>query len=228
MLDDFFANFVPKSKRKDQRLLVLNGDIIDGFHHNTVNIVTNDISAQRKAAVKLIKKYLPDYDMAFVVRGTEAHVGQAAQEDDTIGKDIGAHQDENGDFSFWQLNLVCQNILFNFAHHIGVTSSTAYESSAPMREMVAGFVEAGQWGKRLPNYVVRSHRHRYVKVVIPSQYGDVESIITPGWQLRTPFVERIDRMRMPHIGGIVFVIEEGICTVKAKVYKLPEPEPILI
>lgn len=152
-----------------------------------------------------------------------------AQSDDRIAHKLDASPNwDTGEHSFWQLMLNREGMTFNFAHHIGTTSSAAYESSAPMREMVAGFVEAGQWNKSVPHVIVRSHRHRYVRVTIPSIWGDVECVITPAWQLRTPFVERIDRMRMPHIGGIIFTVEDGLCSTTAKIYPLPEQKPISI
>jgi hypothetical protein len=119
-------------------------------------------------------------------------------------------------------------VIFQFAHHIGVTSSAAYESSAPMREMVAGLVEAAQWDRNLPDVFVRSHRHRFIPISIPSKRGRIHSVITPGWQLRTPFTERIDRMRMPHIGGVVFLVENNRCMIEEKIYPLPEPKMIKI
>jgi hypothetical protein len=82
---------------------------------------------------------------------------------------------------------------------------------------------------KLPTMFVRSHRHRFQHVILPTEMdGEFQCVVTPAWQLKTPFVERIDRMRMPHIGGVVFTIEDGKCQVKRKMYKLPGPKPIKI
>jgi len=227
--ENFWGNFVPDAIHgADKVIIELNGDLIDGVNHNTTAVWSTNIQSQRAEAADILRPLISLGDI-YVVRGTEAHSGPGSQEDEQLGKDIGAQQNEVGDYSVWQLWLDVDGQIFQFAHHIGVTSSAAYETSAPMREMVAGMIEAEQWGRKLPNVFVRSHRHRFVHVAIPSlKHEEIQTIITPGWQLRTAFVERIDRMRMPHIGGVVFIVEDERCQVLKKIYPLPEPRPIKI
>ena len=207
--------------------VVANGDVIDGNHHQAVDLVPN-VMTQERAAVDVLRPIARKYRM-FMVRGTEAHGGKADQNTESIARQLGCELDEMGNNSVWQLWLEVDGVVFQFAHHIGTTSSAAYETSAPMRELVAGMVEAAQWDQRLPDVFVRSHRHRYIPVSIPrSEDRDIQLIITPAWQLRTPHVERIDRMRLPHIGGVVFIVEDGKCQVIKKIYKMPKPELIQI
>jgi hypothetical protein len=205
-------------RKISKRILIINGDIVDGAHHNTVALATNNIMTQEDGAVEILKPKAARYDKVFVTRGTEAHVQSGAQSDERIAKGIGAEPDETGNQARWQLWLEVGGMVLNVAHHISTTSSAAYESSAVMREMVAGLVEAGQWGQRMPDVFVRSHRHRFIEVGIPSDRGKIRAFITPAWQLRTPFVERIDRMRLPHIGGVNIIIEDGSCQIKEKIY----------
>lgn len=205
----------------DKRILVINGDLVDGAHHNTVALATNNIEVQEAEAVAILKAAASAFDEVFVVRGTEAHTQPGAQSDERIAKAIGCEVDVlTGQFSRWQLWLDVDGVVMNIAHHIGTTSSAAYESSAVMREMVAALVEAGQWGQKLPDVIVRSHRHRFIEVSIPSARGRIRAVVTPSWQLRTPYVERLDRMRMPHIGGVVFSVEEKQCQVYEKIYPM--------
>jgi hypothetical protein len=229
----FWREFVPENTRGSSEVfLELNGDMIDGVHHKTVNIISSSWEVQESAAVDMIleiKEICPvKFKQTFVVKGTEAHVEAAGQSEERIAKAIGATPNELGEYASYQWWLDVDGLIFQFAHHIGVTSSAAYESSAPMREMVSGLVEAAQWGRQIPDVFVRSHRHRFIEVPIPSVNGRIRSIITPGWQLRTPFTERIDRMRMPHIGGVVFRVEDGRCDVREKIYPLPDPKPLKI
>lgn len=215
-----FFEWIDKKTDKgcDKRALVINGDLVDGVHHNTVAIATNNIMTQEKAAIESLKPVAKQFDCVYVNRGTEAHAQPGSQSDERIAAGIGAVKDESGNSSRWQLWLEVEGIVFNVAHHIGTTSSAAYESSAVMREMVAALVEAGQWGQRMPDVFVRSHRHRYIELAIPSARGKIQAVVTPGWQLRTPFVEKIDRMRMPHIGGLLFFVEDDRCTIKEKIF----------
>lgn len=201
-----------------KRILVINGDIIDGFHHNTVALATNNIAVQEAAAAKILRPLTEDFSRVFVCRGTEAHVQQSAQSDERVAKAIGAEMDDNGNQASWQWWLEVDGLVLNIAHHIGTTSSAAYETSAVMRELVAALTENGQWDQRLPDVFIRSHRHRFIELAIPQTNGKIHALVTPGWQLRSPFVERVDRMRMPHIGGVNLVIEEGSCQIKETIY----------
>ena len=216
-------------RRVKKRVLIINGDLIDGAHHNTVALATNNLQTQEAAAVSILKPVTEQFNRIYVTRGTEAHVQPSAQADERIAAAIGAEiEPATGNHSTWQLWLDVDGIIFNIAHHIGTTSSAAYESSAVMREMVAALVEAGQWQQRMPDIFMRSHRHRYIELGIPSARGKIQALVTPAWQLRTPYIERLDRMRMPHIGGINILIEDGTCQINEKIYPFAPTEMVTV
>lgn len=224
--EDFWTEFVPSvTADADLKANVLNGDLIEGLHHNRYGVVTSTWEEQSQAALDLLGPRMGKGQAVFVVRGTEAHANTGAEAEERIAKGLGAERNGGDEHSAWQWWIEMGGLVFQLAHHIGVTSSAAYESSAPMREMVAGLVEAAQWKQPLPHVFVRSHRHRFIEIPLPAADGRIRLVITPGWQLRTPFVERIDRLRMPHIGGVVFIVKDGKCQVHEKLYPLPGPEP---
>jgi len=224
----FWTEFVPAQIAGAERVVhVINGDMIEGVHHRQVGIATNNLAWQEAAAIGMYESIPLKADETFMVAGSEAHSGPGSQSDQRIGAAIKATPSEIGSFH-WQLWLDVDGAVIQFAHHIGVTSSAAYETSAPMREMVAGLVEAAQWGNRVPTVFVRSHRHRFTLVPLATEHGRISTVITPGWQLRTPYVERIDRMRMPQIGGVVLKVESGECQIQEKIYRLPSPQPIAV
>jgi hypothetical protein len=90
-------------------------------------------------------------------------------------------------------------------HHIGTTSSAAHEASAVNAELAAEYVEAGRWGRTPPDYVVRSHRHRSIGVEMDSARGYAAALVTPAWQLKTPYVWKIPGARLsePQLGGLI-------------------------
>lgn len=225
---DFFLWAERQSEGADSTTLVVNGDSVDGAHHNTVALATNNIDMQENGAVSILKPVVGKFDHFYMVRGTEAHVQSSAQSEERIARALNAIPSEDGQHSWWQLWLDVDSVIFNIAHHIGTTSSAAYESSAVMRELVAALVEAGQWGQHMPDVLVRSHRHRYIELGIPSARGKIQAAVTPAWQLRTPFVERVDRMRLPNIGGLLFKVEDGQCQIKAKIYPLRNGDPLKV
>jgi hypothetical protein len=199
------------------------GDIIDGVHHNTTYLMSNSWERQEEAGINLLRPIKKNYDL-WLVRGTESHSDHCGASEERIGKALDTKKNEVGEYTNWQWWFVVNEQVIQCAHHIGTTSSAAYETSAPMREMVTGLVEAAQWKRPLPKVFVRAHRHRYINVPIPQEDDDIMMVITPAWQVRTPHVEKFDRMRMPHIGIVVLIVkEDGQCEIKRKLYPLPKP-----
>jgi hypothetical protein len=160
----------------------------------------------------MLKPHVSRAAYYFQIRGTEAHVGSSAQEEEAIAQTLGAVKDKDtNNYSHWEVwlkNFGPQKHLLHFAHHLGHTSSSSYESSALMREVVAAFAESGQWRFRAPGLVVRGHTHRYLKIEGP---GDWIGIKMPSWQAKTAFTYKIDRLRGPMFGGIlVKATDEGM------------------
>ena len=159
------------------------------------------------------------------MRGTEAHVGQSADAEERIAEALGAEKDETTEqFSRWELTVGLGNEIVHFSHHIGTTSSTSYESSAPMREIAAAFIEAGQWGNRPPTILIRSHRHRYIEVKPPN----CRIVVTPAWQAKTPFVFKMDRMRSPQFGGLIIRLGDEGVHVRERLYTVSRPIDITL
>jgi hypothetical protein len=210
-------------------VLVHNGDVIDGNHHGITALSTSNLTTQIMIAQDALEPHVSRARASggayYQIRGTEAHVGASAREEEVLACLLGAERDpETGTFSRWELYMKFCGELIHFAHHIGTTSSTAYESSAPMREVVAAFVESGQWGMRPPSLIVRSHRHRFIKVEPPNCC----IVVTPAWQAKTPLVYRIDRMRGPMFGGILIRGGEEGVEVKERIYTLKMTESVAV
>jgi hypothetical protein len=222
---DCWDHYVPSEIKKAKKItLVHNGDVVDGHHHDTNGSIAN-IKDQEKNAVAIFKPLVERFDSLYMVRGTEAHGGIGETSTERVAAALGAVVDKDtGDSSRQELWLEDNGVIMQFAHHISSTNSAAYETSAPMRELVAVLIESAQWGRPLPQIVVRSHRHRYTRVPIPTERGDIELVVTPAWQLKTPYFYKIDRTRMPHIGILVILIQEdGTWQIKRKLYQLPQP-----
>jgi hypothetical protein len=220
--EDFWA-WTYAHLKKEPFILVHNGDVIDGVHHRITALSTHNLTTQSRVAIEALEPHVARAAAYYQIRGTEAHVGQSAQEEEAIACALGAVRDpETGCYSRWELYMKFCGELIHFAHHIGTTSSTAYESSAPMREIVAAFVESGQWGMRPPSLIVRSHRHRFIKVEPPNCC----IVVTPAWQAKTPLVYRIDRMRGPMFGGILIRGGEEGVEVKERIYTLKMTESV--
>lgn len=221
-----FWDFVYKQIGNEPFVLVHNGDILDGQNKGrTTALTTFNLTVQSRLAVEILGPHAKKAKRYFQIRGTEAHAGISAQEEEAVACALGAEQDEQGNYSRWELWMKFGVELIHFAHHISSTVSTAYESSAPMREMVSAFVEAGQHKLRAPSFIVRSHRHRFIQISAPG--GKI--VTTPAWQLKTPFTHRIDRTRAPQLGGLLIRLDANDkAQVAERLYFVKETKAVTI
>jgi hypothetical protein len=213
--DIFWHEHVPILTRGEKFAVCVNGDVLDGRHHKSVTQVSQNLSDQRNIALELL---YPIVEMCatdengnrlfYMTRGTEAHVGSSAESEEILAESLGAIPDEHGNHArndLW-LRIGGENgCLIHFAHHIGTTGTTHYESSAVNKELIEEFNEACRWNYQAPDVVIRSHRHRHIKVELDTHRGYGISEVTPGWQLKTPFAYRVSggRIASPQFGGVV-------------------------
>jgi len=189
--------------------IVINGDMVDGVHHRSTHQWTHNMEDQGRAAYEILAPVCARAEKVFVIRGTEAHDGVSGEEAESLAKRLGAVKDAAGNHARFELWLKIGSGLVHALHHVGTSGSSSYESTAVHRELVEAFQEAGRWGERPPDMIVRAHRHRYLKTEISSEHGSATAVVVPGWQAKTPFAWRIPGARQspPQFGGIV--VREG-------------------
>jgi hypothetical protein len=209
----FWNDWIPQVTNNEEYAIIINGDVIDGVHHGSKTQISQNIADQIKIAEEVLRPIIKNRKCVayYHIRGTEAHIGKSGEYEEELAKNLGAIKSKNGNYARWELWLTFgkRKLLCHFTHHISSTNSTAYESTAVHKELVEAYNEAGRWKLRPPDVVVRSHRHRFYLVQMPSSNTNAISVVTPAWQLKTPFVYRglLGRSSTPQIGGIV--IKEG-------------------
>lgn len=231
MWQEFWGVWVPQYTHGEPYAVVFNGDAIDGVHHNSTTQITHNMKDQGLIAKEILKPVVEQCEGRYYhIRGTEAHVGKSAQSEEGLAIGLNAipdaHQHARNDL--W---IQVGDGLVHLLHHIGSTGSLAYETTAVMKELTESFVEAARWGRRPPDMIVRSHRHRYVELAIPSSRGKARAVVTPAWQGKTPFVWKIPgaRLSTPMFGGVVvrWAEESQTLFVREKVWTV-DPSPVVI
>lgn len=202
---EMWDEWVPRVTRGEPYGVVFNGDAVDGVHHKSTTQVSHNLNDQvaiaRSALAPIVDGCGGRY---WHVRGTEAHVGPSAADEERLARDLGAIPNQAGQHARWELYKRIGQSLVHFTHHIGTTGSQSYEATAIGKEMVEAFVEAGRWGDEPPQVIVRSHRHRYMEIRMATEKGYGISLVTPGWQLKTPYVHRIAaRQSQPQVGMVL-------------------------
>lgn len=201
---EFWEKWVPEVTHGEKYAVVVNGDAIDGNHHNAVTQITHNITDQIRIASQVLAPVVDKCGGRFyMIRGTEVHVGLSGQDEERLAEMLGAVCDSDGRYARYELWIRVGKALAHVMHHIGTTGRTHYETSAVMAEMAEEYVQAGRWKMEPPDVTVRSHRHRCIEVKLPTSLGYGYSFTTAGWQLKTPFTYRIPggRVTTPQIGG---------------------------
>lgn len=199
----FWNKQVPRWVKGEEYDVVVNGDVIDGSHHGSTSQWSHNLADQTAAAFDILEPIFKKAHRAYMIRGTEAHVGQSGTDEERLAKALGAVKSEHGNHARWELWKHVGNYLCHFTHHIGFTSSATHETSAVNAELALMFTEAGRWGHKPPAIICRSHRHSCSEIRLPSRDFYATAFCTAAWQLKTPFTYRIARGRTgtPQIGG---------------------------
>jgi hypothetical protein len=187
--------------------LAINGDMVDGDHHDTPQIVSRKLNVQEICALKVLElplSFKPKH--TFVVRGTEVHVGKGADDEEKIARQIGAEQEpDTENHSWWQAMIEANGTLIDFQHH--GRRGYRYWTAANAVQMLAAEITAS-WAteERMPDLSIRSHVH-----ISKDSYDNfpIRVITTPAWQLKTAFVHRIGPESLSSIGGLAIVCHPG-------------------
>jgi hypothetical protein len=205
---DFWHEFW-KRRKKDGRplVLVLGGDMVDGDHHGTFQIWSQDELVQVDASVELLKPAVNLADKAFLLRGTSAHVGQSGRYDSRVARELGVPV-------YYHLQLNVSGVLFDLAHHGPGTGKRIWNLGNVAR-LYARHVAMSHIlrGVRAPDCVIRGHVHKCIHETIRDNGHSTEMIIAPSWQLKTEFAYRVSTEDdLADIGGVIVGVDSGKVT----------------
>ncbi len=200
-------------KRGDRLHVVVNGDLIDGDHHGTLQLASRSISDQldiAKASFEPVLALTPA--SVVVVRGTETHVGKSGSAEESFarwldGQGVRVIRDEaTGNFSHWHFRGEYGGVVIDATHHgrVGGRPWTKLNGTASLAAEIV--LEYAKRGETPPAIALRSHYHQYVDT------GDAyptRVIQTPAFQLATAFVKKVAAESLADVGGVVLVIEDG-------------------
>lgn len=212
-----------KKKLNGKLYFVCNGDLVDGDHHNTFQIITRNPADQHKLAIAGLKPMLdlePDY--TFLLRGTGVHVGGQACWEELIGQDLESVQDKNKNYSWWWLPLEVSGVLMDIAHHGRAGQLPWTAPNMANRLAVETILKYTNANKRIPDLVVRSHKH------IPVDSGDnytTRVIQLPSWQFPTEYIHYIKPGEFPVVGGIIVICQNGSYEIIKKFYQPEMDDP---
>jgi len=202
--EEMWGEWVPRVTRRQPFAIIINGDAIEGEHHRSKTPFSVNVNDQIRAAALLIQPLVKLCEgRLYMIRGTEAHAGKSGEHEETLAKMVGAVPDENGQYARWEMIARIGNRLAHIKHKIGTTQSMAYQHTALSKAAMQLSASAAQWNYEIYDWICRSHRHRYSRCENRTYHGEQICVVTPGWQLRTPFIYSMSGDDLPEFGCVL-------------------------
>lgn len=189
-------------------VVILDGDMVEGAHHGTTQIVTGNLEVQHRLAMSCLALPASLHPARwFLVRGTEVHVGHAAQHEEAIGRELGATVDpENGRSSWWHLRAEINGTRLDVAHHGRVGQRPWTTGNGAVNQAASIMMESVRTGYPVPHLAIRAHRHRFADsgVTYP-----VRLVQLPCWQMSTGYGHKVAPDSLPDVGGLIVTCNVG-------------------
>jgi len=154
---------------KSPFILTLTGDLIEGIHHRSDEIVAAKLVEHLAIAREALGELISMAHTVYVIKGTECHTNNL---ETVFAKDIGAG--EAHDFIQYKLG----GVLVDARHHMPTTGRLHLEASALSIVMANNRSNAVRAGHTPARIFLRGHRH------LAGHYSDGEAMIlcTGAWQ----------------------------------------------
>ena len=197
-----------RGRHRINRIVVAHmGDVIDGNHHDTKQII-QDVNDQALVALDVLRPIFDMADASFGILGTESHAGAGCEDEVSLYKELGAT-----DYGH-VLNLEIDGKLHDLAHHGRVGTRPWTSSAAAIAVEVC--LDCGNQGTPFPDYIWRAHHH----VIDDSglKIPGTRCLTIPSWQLKTGFGYRVSANKTrSDIGG--FIVNGGVLDDSRSRYK---------
>jgi hypothetical protein len=182
--------------------LVLNGDLVEGRHHRTMELVHHDITEHQRLATAVLSSFARRFAKVFIARGTECH---ARTLESSIGDDLILAGipivpcPSTGDPCHEVLTLDINGVRTSVSHHAPCSFRPWTAGGGLSSSLTAEQANAAKMGYEIPRVVIRSHRHTY------DYYGNAGGLIftTPPWQGLTTWAKGRLAMTVNAIGGLL-------------------------
>jgi hypothetical protein len=208
---DLTTKRLPEILADDKFTAVLMGDLIEGTHHHTKEVISPSKYDQNECALQLLKPVVTGWhdddwnqkcelglqcESVYLLKGTELHSGQSEL---AIGKALHAKLNPDKQRAFDKLFLDVHGCRCVFQHHVVTAMRTYLEASGIGIQLNHEQLEAAKSGEPLPKVAGYAHRHRF------GCFMDASGIVfvSPPWQGLTRHGHRVVNAARTKIGAIV-------------------------
>lgn len=211
---EYYAEQVAQERQGAKVRLIIDGDSIDGVHHHSGDVFTNNPEEMADINIGLLKHFKKRInwqrgDELYIVKGTQIHTGDF---EEYIGKELNAQMD--GDFhAFNFLQLVTNGVISWFIHHGPNAGEGANEGNMMYNFLKRIYYSAMKDHSVIPDIVYTAHVHN--PTFAPFGWRDVNvfkimyGVILPSWQSKTRYAFMAAPVSRNKIGGVTQLITGG-------------------
>lgn len=212
------AEEVADLRRNAQLIVVHAGDPIEGYHHNTVELLTPRIDEQERMHVASMQnwlhvaKYNYRKDRQYFLTGTVAHGGIGNASVERIARALLRTDELDGAAMTPYILGLINGVLFDIAHKgFGLGSRDWTRTNSMRAYLTSEWYSNLKNGESMPRYVIRAHRHTYGHAALEDDNNTVvsEAFLMPAWKLKDEFVYTFAPQGVSSIGCLAFNVEDS-------------------
>lgn len=167
----------------ENKLVVCNGDGLDGVHHQSPEYITSDEDDQVTLAQDVLINFKRFSESFIFTKGTSVHTGKNSEREKLVAKEFGAIRNNDGERVWEKVQFDLNGTFFDIAHHTnrpGRTPDTFYN---PFFKSLNAVVDDNPGKKKY--VVIRSHIHIYSSMTTDNRKT---FITTPSLQGATNYI----------------------------------------
>ena len=198
-------------------LLVINGDAIEGKQPRpkSTGLITADLQWQADIAYECMKPFVDKVRPKKIIRtvGTGYHE-QPDNPLPALDARLGINSVDE------EFNIKTETGILQVQHNPG-SGGAIYKGTIIDREILWSIITAALGKAPDANIIVRSHLHYHHTMMTHGK----TFVLTPGWQLQTPYARKRNRYRWtPDIGGVLLTRDDAAyCGYQVRVKDVPLP-----
>lgn len=200
-----------KRLRKGKRMIVVhNGDAIEGFHHQTTQVLTAVMQEQRDLHIYLMRRFLTHAgfdpalgDKVIYIKGTEIHTKEGEEK---IAFEMGAEYRMAPDF----VNMEINGRLIWFFHEGAGDSEGQNAGDALRLWLKRRYWDLVNRRRIIPDMIVSGHYHKPIYSTYVQRrdtgFHTMHGMILPSWQMKTRHTWRKFPATVNEIGAAFFEV----------------------
>lgn len=177
--------WVKKTAGDSPYVIVLNGDLIEGCHHHTKQVISPDVSDHVDCAASILEGFVSKASRTFIIKGTECHTQNS---EITLGKILKAERNKQTELPAWdKLYMDICGVRVVVRHHIGTSIRRGLSGTQLSLHLAEEQVEAANSNQTIPRVLCCAHRHKF------GLYQDNNGIcvVSPPWQGLTRYGHKV-------------------------------------